>query len=87
MRSKHAMLGVASAAALSAASSTAVAAPCVTTVLSDWLGTGFSCTVGDQTFSNFTYNPDGFNVPATRWRRCGAGDCGRFGAARLGSSP
>jgi hypothetical protein len=33
---------------------------------------GFSCTVGDKTFSNFTYSPDGFNgtlgrsnVPAT----------------------
>ena len=65
MSPRYAVLGVTSAAALSALSSTAVAAPCVTTVLSDWLGTGFSCTVGDKTFSNFTYNPDGFNVPAT----------------------
>ena len=25
---------------------------------------GVSCTVGDKTFSNFSYNPDGLNVPA-----------------------
>jgi hypothetical protein len=65
MRSKHAVLGVVSVAALSALSSTAFAVPCGTTVLSNWLGTGFSCTVGDKTFSNFLYNPDGFNVPAS----------------------
>lgn len=65
MRSRQATLGIASAAALSALSSAAFAGPCGTTVLSNWLGAGFSCTIGDKTFSNFTYNPDGFNVPAS----------------------
>ena len=42
------------------------AAPlCGTTTLNNWLGSGFSCMVGDKTFSNFSYNPDGLNVPAT----------------------
>ena len=27
-------------------------------------GFWFSCTIADKTFSNFLYNPDGFNVPA-----------------------
>jgi PEP-CTERM motif len=65
MRPKQAVLGVASAAALSALSNTAFAVPCGTTVLSNWLAPGFSCTVADKTFSGFTYNADGFNVPAT----------------------
>lgn len=54
----------ASAAAV-AASGAATAAPCINTMLSNWLVAGFSCTVGDKTFSNFSYNPDGLNVPAT----------------------
>jgi hypothetical protein len=37
------------------------AAPCGTTTLDNWLVSGFSCTVGDKTFSGFTYSPDGFN--------------------------
>jgi hypothetical protein len=45
------------------------AIPCGTTTLDNWLQSlhpGFSCTVGDKTFSNFTYSPDGFTaVPAT----------------------
>ena len=44
----------------------AAAAPCVTTTLNNWLVSGFSCTVGNETFSNFSYSPDGFtNVPAS----------------------
>jgi hypothetical protein len=45
----------------------AAAAPCGTTTLSVWLSiANFSCTVGDKTFSNFSYSPDGFtNVPAS----------------------
>lgn len=40
-------------------SAAAYAAPCSTTPVpySTWLGAGFSCTVGDQTFSNFSYSP------------------------------
>lgn len=40
---------------------TAAAAPCGTTTLNNWLGSGFSCTVGNLTFSGFNYSPDGFN--------------------------
>src|SRR5438309_5831861 len=65
MRLKHAALGAVSAVALSALSSTSFAGPCGTTVLSNWRGAGFSCSVGDKTFSNFLYNPDGFNTPAS----------------------
>ena len=50
----------------------AAAVPCGTTTLDNWLVSGFSCTVGDKTFSNFTYSPGAFNgmnghsnVPAT----------------------
>jgi len=45
----------------------AAAAPCQTTTLSVWLSiANFSCTVGDKSFSNFSYSPDGFTlVPAT----------------------
>ena len=39
----------------------AAAAPCGMTTLDNWLVSGFSCTVGDKTFSGFTYEPDGFN--------------------------
>jgi hypothetical protein len=43
------------------------AAPCGTTTLDVWINiAGFSCTVGDKTFSNFSYSPDGFTtVPAS----------------------
>jgi len=45
----------------------AAAAPCGTTTLDVWLAIpGFSCTVGNETFSNFSYSPGGFTlVPAT----------------------
>lgn len=42
----------------------ATAAACGTTTLDNWLGGGFSCTVGNLTFSNFSYQQDGFPVPA-----------------------
>jgi hypothetical protein len=43
------------------------AAPCGTTTLDVWINiAGLSCTVGDKTYSNFSYSPDGFtNVPAS----------------------
>ena len=44
------------------------AAPCINTTLNNWLASTnptFSCTVGDKTFSNFSYNQGGFNVPAS----------------------
>ena len=40
---------------------TAAAASCGSTTLDNWLVSGFSCTVGDKTFSGFTYQQDGFN--------------------------
>jgi hypothetical protein len=52
----------------------AFAAPCQVglgttnpgTALSNWLTSNFSCTIGDKTFSNFTYIPSGTNpVPAS----------------------
>jgi hypothetical protein len=45
----------------------AAASPCVTTTLDLILATAnptFSCTVGNLTFSNFSYAPDGTGVPA-----------------------
>jgi hypothetical protein len=62
---KSLMVGTLVSVAAVAVSGAATAAPCITTVLSNWLGAGFSCTVGDKTFSNFSYNPDGLAVPAT----------------------
>jgi hypothetical protein len=57
---------------VSLASNPAAAAPCGSTTLDVWLVSGFSCTVGDKTFSGFAYQQDGFNgtlgrsnVPAT----------------------
>jgi hypothetical protein len=51
---------------VSLASNPAAAAPCGSTTLDVWLVSGFSCTVGNETFSNFSYSPDGFtNVPAS----------------------
>jgi hypothetical protein len=41
--------------------SPAWSAPCGSTTLDNWLVAGFSCTVGDKTFSNFFYQQDGFN--------------------------
>jgi hypothetical protein len=61
----NAVLRVAIAATLSTLSSGAFAAPCMTMTLNNWLVSGFSCTVGTDTFSNFSYNPGGFNAPAS----------------------
>jgi len=61
MRAKSAMLGVAAAAF----SSAAIAQPCVKTSLTKYTAAGFSCTISDKTFSNFSYvNGDG-KFPAT----------------------
>jgi hypothetical protein len=50
-------------------SGAANAAPCINTTLDNWLASAhptFSCTVGDKTFSNFSYNQGGFaNAPAS----------------------
>jgi hypothetical protein len=37
----------------------AYAAACASGALTGYLGAGFTCTIGDKTFSNFTYVPDG----------------------------
>jgi PEP-CTERM motif len=50
--------------ATAAAPGVANAAPCINTTLDNWLESahpGFNCTVGDKTFSNFSYSQDGFN--------------------------
>jgi hypothetical protein len=39
----------------------AAATTCGSTTLDNWLVSGFSCTVGDETFSGFTYQPGAFN--------------------------
>src|SRR5262249_19513317 len=62
MRRLSSVVGV--AAALTTTSflpDMAAAVPCGTTTLDNWLVSGFSCTVGDETFSGFTYVQDGFN--------------------------
>jgi hypothetical protein len=67
MNKRRALVGVAAALITKSflgAPDIAAAATCGTTTLNNWLVTGFSCTVGDKTFSNFSYNPDGLNVPA-----------------------
>jgi hypothetical protein len=67
MNKRRALVGVAAALITTSflgAPDMAAAATCGTTTLNNWLVTGFSCTVGDKTFSNFSYNPDGLNVPA-----------------------
>lgn len=42
---------------------------CTQTTLNNYLGSGFQCTVNDQTYSSFFYtsesNPNGFSVPAS----------------------
>src|SRR5689334_22709414 len=50
---------ISSVLAALAYSGIAYAAPCSTTPVpySTWLGAGFSCTVGNETFSNFSYSP------------------------------
>jgi hypothetical protein len=70
MRRVSSFVGVGAAALITTsfivAPDMAAAAPCGTTTLNNWLVSGFSCTVGDQTFSNFSYSPDGFTlVPAS----------------------
>jgi hypothetical protein len=67
MNKRRALVGVAAALITTSflgAPDMAAAATCGTTTLNNWLVTGFSCTVGDKTFGNFSYNPDGLNVPA-----------------------
>jgi len=64
MRTLSSVVGVAAALITTSflgAPDMAAAAPCGTTTLDNWLVSGFSCTVGDKTFSGFTYEPDGFN--------------------------
>jgi len=39
------------------------AAPCATDKLSAYTMTGFTCTIGDLDFSNFSYHPTGVNTP------------------------
>ena len=58
---KSMMAGALVSLAAVVASGSANAVPCGSTTLDNWLVSGFSCTVGDKTFSNFTYQADGFN--------------------------
>jgi hypothetical protein len=55
------MAGALVSLATVAVSGSTNALPCGTTTLDNWLVSGFSCTVGDKTFSGFTYGQDGFN--------------------------
>ena len=64
MNKRRALVGVAAALITTSflgAPDMAAAATCGTTTLNNWLVSGFSCTVGDKTFSNFFYQQDGFN--------------------------
>lgn len=51
-----------------ASSVAAFAGACQATTYDQYLGSGFSCTIDDQTYSNFGYtgtsNPPGFQIPA-----------------------
>jgi hypothetical protein len=58
---KSIMSGALLSLAAVVASGSANAVPCGSTTLDVWLVSGFSCTVGDKTFSNFFYQQDGFN--------------------------
>jgi hypothetical protein len=63
---KSMMAGALVSLAAVVASGSANAVPCGTTTLDHWLVAGFSCTVGDKTFSDFSYSPGGFTlVPAS----------------------
>jgi hypothetical protein len=64
MMMKSVMAGALLSLATGVAPGTADAAPCISTTLDNWLESahpGFNCTVGDKTFSNFSYSQDGFN--------------------------
>jgi hypothetical protein len=51
-----------------ACSAVAFAGNCPATTFDQYLGSGFSCNINDQTYSNFAYvgssNPPGFGIPA-----------------------
>jgi hypothetical protein len=73
MMMKSVIAGAVVSLATAASPSVANAAQCMNTTLDNWLESahpGFNCTVGDKTFSNFSYNQGGFtmangsNVPA-----------------------
>ncbi len=55
-------------AVILACSAVAFASSCPATTYDQYLGTGYSCTIGDTTWSNFSYsgtsNPPGFSIPA-----------------------
>ena len=59
---------VVSLAVILASSLGAFASNCPTTTYDMYLGSGFSCTIGNQTYSDFGYtgtsNPPGFAIPA-----------------------
>jgi len=58
---KSMMAGALVSLAAVVASGPTNAAPCGSSTLDVWLAAGFFCTVGDKTFSDFTYQQDGFN--------------------------
>ena len=63
------MAGAVIALAATATGETANASPCGATTLDNYLTPGFSCTIGDKTFSGFSYTPGtmgtGVASPAT----------------------
>ena len=65
MKRNVAALGVLAGLAFSGV---AQAGPCSSTpvALSTWLVSGFSCTVGDETFSNFSYSATSNAAPASQ---------------------
>ena len=62
------MKNLAVSAFILAATLSTFASNCPTTTYDQYLGSGFSCSVNDQTYSNFGYtgtsNPPGFQIPA-----------------------
>ena len=54
---KFMMAGALASLATMAVVGTASAGVCASEALSNYVVTGFTCTIGDKTFSNFSYNP------------------------------
>jgi hypothetical protein len=61
MMMKSVMAGALVSVGMAASSGTANALPCGMTTLNNWVVAGFACTVGDKTFSGFSFTGNGFN--------------------------
>jgi hypothetical protein len=55
------MAGALASLATMTAAGAANAAACATAAMSTYIVAGFTCTIGDKTFSNFTYTPNAVN--------------------------